>query len=156
MARTHQTAMYARSAAGPQLTGDTTLEQQVAACRRYVDAHNLTVDGDLIVADTTPGDVDPAERPALSQLLRSAEQGRFSVLVVYSPDRLTRNPRVFLSLYQQFCELDVDIRFALLDVEASDSPASRRTISAKADAHERQTHLRRSSEARRGRMQPAV
>ncbi|HLZ21030.1 MAG TPA: recombinase family protein [Ktedonobacterales bacterium] len=100
--------------------------------------------------------MDPAERPALSQLLRAAEQGRFSVLVVYSPDRLTREPRVFLTLHQQFREHDVDIRFALLDVEASDSPASRLTIGTKADAHERRTQLRRSSESetRRGRMQP--
>lgn len=68
---------------------------------------------------------------------------------------MTRDPRVFLALYQQFREHDVDIRFALLDVEASDSPASCLAISTKADAHERRTHLRRSSEARRGRMQPA-
>lgn len=154
MTRTLQAAVYARSATRALLAGSTALERQVEACRRYADAHNLTVDSDLIVADTTPGDVDPTERPALSQLLRTAEQGRFSVLVVYSPDRLTRDPRVFLALYQQFREHDVDIRFALLDVEASDSPASRLAIGTKADAHERQTHLRRSSEARRGRMQP--
>src|SRR5579859_248753 len=156
MTRTHQAAVYARSATGPGPAGSTTLERQVEACRRYGYVHSLTVDSDLIVADITPGDVDPAERPALSQLLRAAEQGRFSVLVVYSPDRLTREPRVFLTLHQQFREHDVDIRFALLDVEASDSPASRLAIGTKADAHERRTQLRRSSEfeACRGRMQP--
>lgn len=54
MTCTHQTAAYARSALGPRTAGSTTLERQVEACRRYADAHNLTVDSDLIVADTTP------------------------------------------------------------------------------------------------------
>lgn len=80
-------AIYARYSAGPNQT-DTSIEGQVKACRRYIDAQGHSFAG-LYADRHISGRTD--KRPEFQRMVDDAKEGSFDVLVVYSLDRFSRD-----------------------------------------------------------------
>ena len=51
------------------------------------------------------------DRPLLGQLRQAVQTGEVSVLYVYSPDRLSRNPLHLVRLFEEFASAGVEVRF---------------------------------------------
>ena len=85
---TDTAAIYCRVSTREQADSGTSLETQLAACRRFAAAHGLQVDEMLIVREDHTG--TDLERPGLLRLLGDAQSGRFGSLVIYTLDRLHR------------------------------------------------------------------
>lgn len=90
-------ALYLRVSTEDQAREGYGLEAQAAATRAYVAAQGWeTAEPPYIDAGVSGA---KAERPALDQLLRDAEAGQFSRVVVLKLDRLGRSLRNLLALY---------------------------------------------------------
>ena len=107
-------AIYCRVSTREQADSGTSLETQLAACRKFAAAHDLQVDETLVVREDHTG--TDLERPGLLRLLGDAQSGRFRSLVIYTLDRLHR-PRNegdewrTLQLLNRFKDMGVTVWF---------------------------------------------
>src|SRR5215212_1140062 len=101
-------AIYARVSTEDQAER-ATIQSQLDFLRRFVDLHDLPVAGEYI-DDGISGTVPLADRPEGSRLLRDAEAGRFSAVLVYRVDRLGRSLRALLGPHDTLAASGVAIR----------------------------------------------
>ena len=82
-------ALYARVST-PNQEEEATIDSQVAAIERYIQKRGYDLPTDLYFLDKAVSGAR-LDRPALDRLRHLAADGAFSVVVCYSPDRLSRN-----------------------------------------------------------------
>jgi site-specific DNA recombinase len=103
------TAIYARLATDP--TGNN-LPQQIAALHEYAADHGYEII--QVYQDVGSGLRD--DRPGLQRLLTDARAGRFDVVVMRDPTRLSRNWTLFQRDYTLLREeLGIDVIFTVQD-----------------------------------------
>jgi site-specific DNA recombinase len=80
-------AIYARVSTSGQAKDGTSLDTQADGCVAYAQAHGMTV------ATVYKDDVSGAQldRPGLDSIRDMAERGEIQALIVFDPDRLSRN-----------------------------------------------------------------
>lgn len=84
-----QAAIYARVSTDEQAENGTSLESQVQACTRFVRDHAPQLDVVPYVDSGISGRL--LERPRLQAMLADVSQGGIQLVVVWDPDRLSRN-----------------------------------------------------------------
>jgi site-specific DNA recombinase len=82
-------ALYARVSTANQ-EEEATIDSQVAAIERYIQDRGYDLPADCYFLDKAVSGAR-LDRPALDRLRHLAADGAFSVVVCYSPDRLSRN-----------------------------------------------------------------
>ena len=82
------TALYARVSTSTQ-EEEATIESQIAAIQTYIQEKEYELPDDYFFLDQSVSG-SHLERPALDELRHLATEGSFTVLVCYSPDRLSR------------------------------------------------------------------
>lgn len=97
---------YARVASMEQMG----IEAQKEYVRNYIKEHP---DWELTEEYTDMGvSGDKADRPALRVILKEAEEQKFDVLVLKSPDRIYRDVSKFADIIQKLSSLGVKVEFA--------------------------------------------
>ncbi len=145
-------AIYCRVSSERQGAEDrTSLQTQEAACRDYALRNGLIVEDAHVYIECYSGN-DVHGRPALQELLAAAQKRVFSVVLVYSVDRFSRNPADFHVLLNWLDPYAVRVHFVSRDY--SDSPEgqlwqSMETIFAH---YENQQRVERSMRGKRARV----
>ncbi len=99
-------AIYARYSSENQ--SQTSIEDQIRVCRRYIHDHALTVEDQHVYTDqAVSGSL--AIRPGLQALERAAENNEFLAVVVDDLSRLSRNNHQMLTLVLRLAYLQVKI-----------------------------------------------
>src|SRR5688572_25356024 len=80
-----------KRAPSPERQQETPLDQQESACRAYAIAHGFTVDEAHIYREAHTG-IELWERPQLTRLREAIRRREIDVVIVYSIDRLSRDP----------------------------------------------------------------
>ncbi len=101
-------AFYGRQSTQQQADG-TSMDTQEAACLTLAATLGYEVPSDLICREIWSG--ADLERPVLSGLRMLAQASGFDALLVYSPDRLSRDPLHLLTLLKEFAECGVQLHF---------------------------------------------
>ena len=101
-------AIYARVSTAQQEDG-TSLETQVAACRRLAVQQGSQTPEDLVFRESGSG-VD-TDRRLLTELRDLARRGKVQSIYVYSPDRLSRNPLDLMILTEEFSQAGIPLVF---------------------------------------------
>lgn len=108
--------IYVRISTTQQEEG-TSIETQIERCVEAAEARGYQVKSDLIYRDTWTG--AEVERPALDQLRRSVERGNLDAVMVYSADRLSRDPLHLLTLLREFSDSRVALESVLSSFDTS-------------------------------------
>lgn len=82
-------ALYARVST-PNQEEEATIDSQVAAIESYIQQRGYALPAEGYFLDKAVSGAR-LERPALDRLRHQASEGAFSVVVCYSPDRLSRS-----------------------------------------------------------------
>ncbi len=103
-------ALYARVSSSKQAQ-EKTIESQLAALEEYANAHQYSVEVDLIFQDNGISG-STLERPALDGLRDQALKGQIDKVLILCPDRLARKHAHQLILVEEFQKLGVETIFA--------------------------------------------
>ena len=101
-------AIYSRLSTQQQGEG-TSLDTQEKACCTLAGSLGYEVNSEQICREIWTG--ADLERPLLTGLRVVAAAGGFDALIVYSPDRLSRDPLHLLILLNEFAECGVQLHF---------------------------------------------
>ena len=85
------------------------LETQVEECTRFAVSLGFQVDAECVHREIGSGRT--LDRAKLANLRRMASAGKLDALIVYRPDRLSRNPVDLLALLREFGEHGVEVHF---------------------------------------------
>lgn len=108
------------SGAGQEIDG-TSLETQAEELKKYAADIRYALPDEQIISDTIPGNT--TVRPGLNEVMRLLETGKYHLLLVYTPDRLAREPSLLLNLLDQVAAMGVAVDF--LHGPSEDTPESR-------------------------------
>jgi site-specific DNA recombinase len=86
---------------------NTSLEHQLKACLRYADANGLAVYENLIFQENYTGTV--IDRPGLNKLRKLTRNRMITGVIVFSSDRLSRNPTDADTLLREFFNNEVEL-----------------------------------------------
>ncbi len=112
-------ALYVRVSTSKQENEGTSLSSQEEHCRQYAAEKGYTVDEREIYSEVFTG-LELWDRPRLSELRDSIRRDRIDVLIVYSTDRLARDP-VHLAIIAEECDRhNVDLAFITEPLDTSD------------------------------------
>ncbi len=101
-------AIYARVSTAQQEDG-TSLETQVEACCKLAAEHHLELEQHHIFREQASG--ADRYRPLLDKIGQLAGNGIIQTIIVYSPDRLSRDPLHLMVLSEEFAETGVNLLF---------------------------------------------
>ena len=101
-------AIYARVSTAQQEDG-TSLETQVDACLLRATSEGLKVELKHILREQASG--ADSDRRLLSQLRQLVREGGVGTVLIYSPDRLSRNPLDLMVISEEFSEAGVHLIF---------------------------------------------
>ena len=101
-------AFYGRQSTQQQADG-TSMDTQETACLTLAATLGYEVPPELVCREIWSG--ADLERPVLSGLRMLAQASGFDALLVYSPDRLSRDPLHLLTLLKEFAECGVQLHF---------------------------------------------
>jgi site-specific DNA recombinase len=93
-------AIYCRVSTEDQGENGTSLDSQLSACLNKAKELGHEVPEAYIFKETYSGLT--IDRPKLTDLRKLAKDGRFGVIIVYSPDRLSREGETILNLVKEF------------------------------------------------------
>ena len=102
-------AIYARVSTPGQQEDGTSLETQVAGCKRLAEQRGFHVPSEYIFQEQASG-ADRA-RPILSRIQNMARKRELNALLVYSPDRLSRDPLHLMVVSEDLAALGVQVLF---------------------------------------------
>ena len=103
------TAIYARVSSSKQRE-EKTIDSQISALKTYVEQQGYTILPEYIFKDEGySGSV--LVRPGLEHLRDLAAEGQIEVILVYSPDRLSRKYAYQVLLLEEFGRAGVDVEF---------------------------------------------
>jgi site-specific DNA recombinase len=114
-------AIYARVST-PSQTEAGTIEQQLARLREYVDEQGWVLDPDHVYCDDGYSGAN-LNRPGLDQLRDRAAFNEFDIVVILTPDRLTRNFVHQMIMMEELQQRQIAIQF--VDRPMSDDPHDR-------------------------------
>jgi site-specific DNA recombinase len=115
-------AIYARVSSQKQKDEDT-IESQIDALRHYAQKSEYTIQENLIFSDNgVSGSI--LQRPALDELRDMIRHEPVEVLLIYSPDRLSRNYTHQLILMEEFRKQGVKVHF-LKNPPSADTPEAK-------------------------------
>jgi len=113
-------AIYLRVSTKDQ-ENNTSLTNQLKIAKKFCEQNDLIYSDDLIYKDTSSASPNSksknlietysTSRPEFNRLLSDALQGKFSTVVVYSHDRLSRNIYESMTLKTYLERLKIDIRY---------------------------------------------
>ncbi|HCB92560.1 MAG TPA: recombinase family protein, partial [Selenomonas sp.] len=103
-----QAAVYCRVSSEAQQERQT-IENQIDFARKYCDLNNIEIT-EIYKDDGITGTLPLGDRPAGSQLLRDAQDGKFKLLLIFKLDRLGRSTRVILNAVHDLDGLGVLVR----------------------------------------------
>lgn len=109
-------AIYVRVSTNQQVEG-TSLETQIDQCKAAAFERGYQVNPEFIVRDSWTG--DEIERPALDGLRAAVASGVLDAVMVYSADRLSRDPVHLLMLLREFTEAGVTLESVLGSFDTS-------------------------------------
>ena len=95
-------AIYARVSTDGQEKAGTSLDTQVAECRRLAEREGYWVSDEHIFRDTISG--VSSLRPGFNGLLAAVQKGEVKVVLIHDPDRLAREPLLLMSMCEQLRE----------------------------------------------------
>src|SRR5688572_24646295 len=98
---------------------ETPLDQQESACRAYAEQHGHTVADQHIYREAHTG-VELWERPKLTALREAIRRKEIDVVVVYSIDRLSRDPVHLGVLISEADHAGVAVEFVTEPLDTSD------------------------------------
>jgi len=98
--------IYARFST--DLQNDRSIEDQVVLCRSFADNQNLSVIS--VFEDRAQSGATIIGRNGIAQLMRDAQDGRYSVLVVEALDRLSRDQEDLAHIWKRLSFLGIEIR----------------------------------------------
>lgn len=101
-------AAYAREATAQP--GRSALKAQVEACVRQAAEDGAPPVGAAYTFRDRQSGLE-LDRPGLTQLRRAVQAGEVGLVYVYSLDRLSRDPKHLMLLYEEFASAGVEIRF---------------------------------------------
>jgi site-specific DNA recombinase len=142
-------AIYARVSSEEQATEGTSLESQVAACRRYAAANGLNVVATFMEDWPAP----TLARPELDRLRDLVATNELAAVIIYKLDRLSRDTADTLALLKEFKAHSVELRSATVAIEDSPEGKMMLTMLAAIAEYERTQIIERS---RRGKRQRAL
>jgi site-specific DNA recombinase len=102
-----RTILYTRVSTDEQAEHGYSLQSQLEESRRYAAIHNLVVIAEI--SDDRSGSI--LERPGLDRLRDMIGQRKIDAVVVFSPDRLTRNLAHSLLLREEMSQAEVELHF---------------------------------------------
>ncbi len=111
-------AIYARVSTPGQQEDGTSLETQVAACLESAQELGDSVPPEYILQEQASG--SDTNRPLLAKLRQLVRDRKIDVIIIYHPDRLSRDATDLMMLWQEITEQGVEIR--LLQGPAGTSP----------------------------------
>lgn len=101
-------AVYCRVSSEAQQERQT-IETQVEFAQKYCDLNNIEIT-EIYKDDGITGTLPLGDRPAGSQLLRDAQDGKFKLLLIFKLDRLGRSTRVILDAVHDLDGMGVLVR----------------------------------------------
>lgn len=104
----HRAAVYCRVSSEAQQERQT-IETQVEFARKYCDLNNIEIT-EIYRDDGVTGTLPLGDRPAGSQLLQDARDGKFKLLLIFKLDRLGRSTRVILDAVHDLDSMGVLVR----------------------------------------------
>jgi len=102
-------ALYARVSTEDQEREGTSLGTQEEACRKYAEEHDYRVDDDYVIREVYSGLT--LDRPQLERLRNWVCNKEVDGLVVYSTDRLSRDPVHLLFLVEELDKKGIQLHF---------------------------------------------
>jgi site-specific DNA recombinase len=111
-------AIYARVSTEGQEREGTSLDSQLEACRQLAQERNYDVPGEFIVAEAYSG--LSLNRPELDRIRQWAREGQIDAVIVYTLDRLSRNPVHFIILQDELERSGVEIILVTETLDSSD------------------------------------
>ncbi len=111
-------AIYARVSTPGQREDGTSLETQVAACLESAREQGDSVPPEYILQEQASG--ADTNRPLLVKLRELVRDGKINVVIIYHPDRLSRDATDLMVLWEEITEQGVEIR--LVQGPAGTSP----------------------------------
>jgi site-specific DNA recombinase len=104
------TAIYARVSSSKQRE-EKTIDSQISALKKYAEKQGVTIPPEYIFKDEGySGSV--LVRPALEHLRDLAAEGQIEVILIYSPDRLSRKYAYQVLLLEEFGRSGVEVLFS--------------------------------------------
>ncbi len=98
--------IYARFST--DLQNDRSIDDQIVLCRSFADNQNLSVIS--VFQDRAQSGATLIGRNGIAQLMRDAQNGRYSVLVVEALDRLSRDQEDIAHIWKRLSFLGIEIR----------------------------------------------
>ena len=102
-------AIYARVSTPGQREEGTSLETQVRECISFAEHKGLDIPPHLIFQEQASG--ADSNRPRLAHIRLLAREGRINTLVVYHPDRLSRDATDLMVIFEEISEAGVEVLF---------------------------------------------
>ena len=106
MNESKRAVIYARVAPHEPLN-DRNLSTQVEACRRYATHHGLAVTANQIITEVYSGAT--IKRPGLDRVRALTDGREVDAVIVYTLDRLSRNPAHLLFLYEEWQRIGIEV-----------------------------------------------
>lgn len=129
---------------------ETPLDQQESACRAYAEQHGYTVDEAHIYREAHTG-VELWERPQLTRLREAIRRREIDVVIVYSIDRLSRDPVHLGVILSEADHAGVAIEFVTEQIDDSPEGALIRFVRGYAAKVEHTKIVDRTRRGRRAR-----
>jgi len=112
---TQTTAIYCRVSTSEQGDSGLSLEHQELRCRKFCESKEWNIYKTYIDV-ASAGSLD---RPKLQELIRDAEQKRFQLIVFLRLDRISRVPRDFYNLVEDFSRMEINLATVENDVDTT-------------------------------------
>lgn len=113
-----QAGVYCRVSTEDQAEKGASLEAQKDFLLRWAAQENIEVQEDNIFLEDGYSGKD-LNRPALTKLRKSAKDKKFSVLLIYHNDRLSRDTRDTLAIVEELSDAGVMTRFSNFDADTA-------------------------------------
>ena len=100
-------ALYARVSTEEQAEKGYSIEGQKEKIHQYCELHGYTVVGEYVDAGISGKNI--TKRPEVQRLLKDAESGKFDEVVVWKINRISRNTKDFLEIFERLEKYNVSI-----------------------------------------------
>lgn len=103
-------AIYTRVSTQNQEQEGTSLESQEVACRKYAQEYGYQVDDYYVISEVYSG-LKLLERPGINQVRNWVRDSEVDGVVIYSTDRLSRDPLHLLLVVEEFDKKGIQLHF---------------------------------------------
>lgn len=111
-------AIYTRVSTENQEREGTSLDSQLEACLKLAEDRGYEVPREFILSETYSG--SSLDRPKLNEMRRWVRDSEVDAIIVYTLDRLSRDPVHFIILQEELERAGVELILATEDIDSSD------------------------------------